>query len=233
MRGRLTGYDCPVCRNKGFVYKMSGMTEVAQPCTCMRVRDDVRRMTRSGLYDKLQVKTFESFRTQAPWQKLLRDRAALYAAKHDMPGFFIGGQPGSGKTHLCTAICAALLRQGMDVQYFVWESYVKEILSRSSNADRDEWEKRMQPLLTADAVYLDDFLRKENPSQAERSVAFDVINRRYTEGKITIVSSEKDIVTLRQTDQAVAGRLCEMCGDTYCLNVDADAGKDYRMRLRR
>lgn len=230
MEGKPGGYDCPVCRNKGVVYKLDGLREVAQMCKCVPVRESIRRMKRSGLYDKLQSKTFDAFRTDEAWQQALLDAAKQFAETHDRPGFFIGGQPGCGKTHLCTAICASLLRQGFDVQYFVWETYVKDILSRSGNSDRDERERLLHPLYRADAVYLDDFLRKENPTQAERSVAFDVVNRRYADGRITVVSSENVMARLMATDPAIASRIKEMCGDAYCLNVAADSGKNYRMR---
>ncbi len=227
--GTLTDYDCLICKNKGLLFVLSGMCEVARQCSCMPVRESIRRMKHSGLYGQMQTKTFLSYRVTQPWQKLLHDRARQFAEKHDMPGFFIGGQQGCGKTHLCTAICGSLLRQGLRVQYFVWETYVKEILSRSGVSDRDERESLMRPLMEADAVYLDDFLRKDCPTQAERSVAFDVVNRRCTEGRITIVSSEKEMDALLMTDQAIASRIREMCGADYCLGVAPDRKKNYRL----
>lgn len=230
IKGNAADYDCPVCRNKGVVYKLNGMQQVAQFCECLPIRERIRRMKHSGLYEKIRSSTFASFRADEPWQRHILDTAKRYAEKHDRPAFFIGGQTGCGKTHLCTAICGELLRQGFDVQYFVWETYVKEILSRSGNSDRDEREKLMQPLYSSDTVYLDDFLRKDNPTQAERSVAFDVINHRYTEGKMTIVSSEHVMQKLHCVDGAIAGRITEMCGSEYCLNIDPDIRKDNRMR---
>ena len=228
--GHLKGYDCPICKNRGWVYVMNGMYENARPCACMPVRESIRRIRRSGLYDRLQTQTFKAFRADELWQKDCLNKARRFAEKHEKPAFFIGGQQGCGKTHLCTAICASLLRQGFAVQYFVWESYIKEILTRSGIADREACEARMQPLLTSPVLYLDDFLRKDDPTQAERSFAFDVINRRYIDGSITILSSEHVLDELLRTDPAIAGRIREMCGGTYCLNITADAHKNYRMR---
>ena len=230
IRGDLKGYDCPECRNKGWIYRLDGLYEVARRCACMDVRESIRRMKRSGLFERMQSQTFDTFRTDEPWQKTLLHTAKRYAEKHEMPAFFIGGQQGCGKTHLCTAICVSLLRQGFAVQYYVWETYIKEILTRSGIDDRDACEARMQPLLTCPVLYLDDFLRKDEPSQAERSFAFDVINRRYIDGSITIVSSEHVMDDLARTDPAIAGRIREMCGSAYCSNITADAGKNYRTR---
>lgn len=230
MPGRLRDYDCPECRNKGWIYRMVDLREVARECGCMAIRGSIRRMKNSGLYDRLQTQTFETFRADEAWQRQLLCTARQYAGRHDMPGFFIGGQQGAGKTHLCTAIGGALLRQGFDVQYIVWETYVREILAHTGVSDRSEYDARMRPLTESAALVLDDFMRKDCPSQAERSVAFDVINRRYAEGRITVISSEHRIDTLLETDQAVASRIKEMCGGAYCLNIRADTAKNYRLR---
>lgn len=228
--GNLRDYDCAICRNKGLLYRMVGMEEVARECSCMEIRAGIQRMKRSGLYEQLGKLTFEAYRTDEPWQNNLLNTAKQYAEKHDAPAFFMGGQRGAGKTHLCTAICAALMEQGFAVRYFVWETDVKEILNRSGVSDREEREALVQPLLQSPVVYLDDFFRKDSPSQAEKSVAFDVINRRYIEGKITIISSECQLNVLLRTDEAVASRIKEMCGNTYCLNIADDPRKNYRLR---
>ena len=89
--------------------------------------------------------------------------------------------------------------------------------------------------LTIDEDYLDfannldDFLRKPNPTQSERSAAFDVINRRYNDGKITLVTSEHSIDELMNTDEAVASRIREMCGAAYCMSIAPDRRKNYRL----
>ena len=229
MPGSLQDYDCPVCKNKGWIYRLADGAEVARRCPCMDVRESIRRMKRSGLYNKLNVQTFDAFHAVEPWQQTLLRKAKQYAERHDRPGFFLGGQQGSGKTHLCTAVCAALLRQGLAVQYFVWETDVKEILNRSGISDREEHDRRMRPLLESAVLYLDDFLRKPNPTQSERSVAFDVINRRYNDGKITLVTSEHSIDELMNTDEAVASRIREMCGAAYCMSIAPDRRKNYRL----
>lgn len=228
--GNLRDYDCPVCKNKGWIFRLNGGVEVARKCACMALRENIRLLKQSGLYDRLNVQTFDAFRADEPWQREMLDMAKRYAERHEMPGFFLGGQQGCGKTHLCTAVCASLLKEGFAVRYFVWETYVKQILTRTGISDREEYEARMQPLLESPVLYLDDFLRKENPTQAERSVAFDVVNRRYSDGRITLVSSEHTMDELMNTDEAVASRLREMCGGVYCMSVAADKRKNYRLR---
>ncbi|MBQ7542571.1 MAG: ATP-binding protein [Clostridia bacterium] len=230
MQGSLSDYDCPICKNKGCTYVLDGMVQLMRPCSCMEIRAGIQRMKRSGMYEQLDKLTFEAYRVEEQWQKDLLNTAKRYADNHDKPAFFMGGQRGAGKTHLCTAICAALMKQGFAVRYFVWETDVKEILNRSGVSDREEREALVQPLLQSPVVYLDDFFRKDSPSPAERSIAFDVINRRYIEGKITIISSERTMNALLNIDEAIASRIKEMCGNTYCLNIADDPRKNYRLR---
>ena len=63
--------------------------------------------------------TFDKFQDTDPWQKKIKKGAMAYAA--DPQGWFlICGQSGSGKTHICTAICQQLLSQHREVQYMSW-----------------------------------------------------------------------------------------------------------------
>ena len=50
-RGDLTGYDCPICRNKGFVFLMKDGYEYTMECECMEKRRGKWRLQKSGLQD--------------------------------------------------------------------------------------------------------------------------------------------------------------------------------------
>ena len=36
--GNLTGYDCPICRNKGYIFFMKDGYEYTRECACMEKR---------------------------------------------------------------------------------------------------------------------------------------------------------------------------------------------------
>lgn len=112
------GYDCPICRNKGYlrvVTEEGGIPNAwMRPCQCQKVRQSIRQMRRSGLQHIIQDYTFAKFQATEPWQQKLKAAAQAYA--QSLEGwFFFGGQSGSGKTHLCTAICRQALHQGRQV----------------------------------------------------------------------------------------------------------------------
>ena len=69
-KGRLTGYDCPACRNKGFVEYVIDTTEQlgypsyttgSRECVCMAIRRSKWLLKESGLADLAERCTFDSY----------------------------------------------------------------------------------------------------------------------------------------------------------------------------
>ena len=102
------GYHCPICRNKGYIMQAvevnGSWRVVGSDCKCQKMRRTIRRLERSGLKNIIRDYTFDKFEAQEDWQKTIKDTAATYAKSRE-GWFFIGGQSGCGKTHICTAIC--------------------------------------------------------------------------------------------------------------------------------
>ena len=48
-RGDLMGYDCPICRNKGFVFLMKDGYEYTMECECMEKRRGKWRLQKKRL----------------------------------------------------------------------------------------------------------------------------------------------------------------------------------------
>lgn len=52
--------------------------------------------------------------------------------------FFIGGQSGAGKTHICTAITAEFLRKGKKAHYMLWRDESMKIKSLTTEGEKYE-----------------------------------------------------------------------------------------------
>ena len=228
--GTLTGYNCSKCRNKGKIHKVVGGIIVASNCECLKIRKSLLLIEKSGLKDKLDKMTFDAFNISTSWQQKMLEKAHQFVLQREYICFFVGGQSGSGKTHICTAIVKALLGQDIPTRYFIWETEIKKALALSGNDDRLAKEKIVAPLMDYTAIYLDDFLRKAKPSQAELSAAFDIINCRYNKRLITVISSEHYLDEICVLDEAIGGRIKEMCGDEYCLSVSRGSDRNYRLK---
>ena len=203
------GYDCPICRNKGYlrvVTEEGGIPNAwMRPCQCQKVRQSIRQMRRSGLQHIIQDYTFAKFQATEPWQQKLKAAAQAYA--QSLEGwFFFGGQSGSGKTHLCTAICRQALHQGRQVRYMLWRDDVSRIKAVANQGE--EYNAAIAPYKHAELLYIDDLFktgrsfdsRSPRPTTADVNVAFEILNYRYTAKLPTIVSSECVLDDLIQID---------------------------------
>lgn len=224
------GYDCPLCLNRGGSYKREGGYTVFVQCSCMAIRRSIRRAAKSGLGDLLEHHTFDRFQTPEQWQARAKQLAQDYAAA-PVGWFVASGASGSGKTHLCTAICRRLLDDGRAVRYELWREMAQKI--KAASLDGDARSKMMEPLKNAEVLYLDDFLKTARgtaPTKADIELAFDIIGARYNTKALTLLSTELTVDELLSLDVALGGRIHEMCqkGAQYL----SFAGEEKNWRLR-
>ena len=229
--GSLTGYNCPKCKNKGVIYYRQGGYEVFKDCECMEARRSLRRIEKSGLKDALKKCTFESFTAENDFQKEMKSKAGKFIKHCKENWFFIGGQVGCGKTHICTAIVRKLLvGEGRNTRYFQWRDEVPKIKAK---ANSEEYEELLKPWKTVEVLYIDDLFKTEqgkNPTTADVNIAFEILNYRYRNPElITIISSERTIQDTVKIDEAVGSRIFERSGN-YCINIQKDIKKNYRLK---
>lgn len=222
------GYDCPKCMNRSSFAKIQDGYVVTVPCECLAIRKNLRRIKLSGLADVLEKNTFEQYTTDTDWQKAIKQKAMENV--NTSRWFFIGGQTGSGKTHLCTAICKELINKGRNVKYMLWRD---EVVTLKAFVNESEYFKRMDVLKNTEVLYIDDLFKTEQgkqPTQADIQIAFEIINYRVNNKKKTIVSTELNLSQVMDIDEATAGRMAEMAGKDFCINISRDRNKNYRLR---
>lgn len=235
------GIDCEVCLNKGSQYVVlideDGVARrYFKVCDCMRRRLAVRRIQESGMERAIQRYTFQMFETAEDWQKRMKTVAYSYLQDGVKDGawLYIGGQSGCGKTHICTAVAGVMLRK-LAVRYMAWPHEAQKIKAVASDAE--QYGALVKSLQEAEALYVDDFLKPlkgkdgsdGNATAADLRLAFDVLNMRYINQKPTIISSEWFSHELGALDEAIAGRISEMCGP-WKVDVARDAKRNMRMR---
>ena len=219
--GAMKGCDCPKCKNKGYVAIVDDKAMRCVNCSCMPKRRSLLRIAKSGLQSALQDYTFEAFQTPEPWQAEAKAKAQRYAENPDDKWFLACGAVGCGKTHLCTAICGALLDAGIELRYMRWRD--EAVGLKAVVNDGAEYAKRIEPLKKVHALYIDDFLKMPKqfdeatgrakdvlPTQADINLAFEILNARYTDKRlITLISTERTPEKLLDIDEAVGSRIYE------------------------
>ncbi|MBS6366446.1 MAG: ATP-binding protein [Clostridiales bacterium] len=209
--GSLTGVDCPACLNRGYFHRVDETgRRYIEPCGCMEQRRSLERMARSGLSELLTRYTLQAWQTPEPWQRKAKQMALQYAEAQD--GWFVmAGSVGAGKTHLCTALCGLLMEQGLPVRYMMWRDDAVRI--KACVNESEEYQRLVEPLKTVKVLYIDDLFKTgkgQQPTSADGSLAFEVLNSRYNDRNLlTIISTERSLDEILEIDEAVGSRIYE------------------------
>ena len=218
--------NCSKCNNTGWLFMTdSNGNEYAKVCECVKQRQSLARLERSGLSGLLEKYTFSRYEAKYDFQKYLLTKANNYLKEKDK-WFVVLGQSGAGKSHICTAICGELLKQGHEVRFMGW---LTESVKLKQNVNNPEiYEPLMEDYKNCEILYIDDFFKNENITPADLRIANEIINYRCVANKQTIISSERLIGNLIEVDEAIIGRIIEMSGE-YVTQI---IGKEKNWRLR-
>lgn len=235
-------YHCSLCNDKGiYAYLEKNpftglMVEMHTQCRCNKKRRVLRKLIASGLGAAVENCTFDKYQTRDAWQEAIKGKAMQFV-QSGVQFFFIGGQTGAGKTHLCTAIAMQLFEQDKNLRYMIWP---KELpVMQGLVNEPEQYSAMMNELENVDVLYIDDLFQNgyENgrlraPSGAETKRAFEIINQRVLDPKkITIISSEFTLHDLARIHESIAGRINEKANNgEYCINLSRDPGKNWRMK---
>ena len=232
------GIECEKCKNRGYstIAKSTsiGIYKFAVKCECMAKRNMVEVMRTSGLGDMMKIYRLNNYNHNEDWQDKIYNKAVEFVNRPSNC-FYIGGQVGSGKTHICTAIIGGLVKTGKtDVKYCVWDN-IATLLKQTTYSDKESYYLKLAKLKDANVLYIDDFF-KATPSSADIKNAFEIINYRYNlsrsnaeEQIITIISSEKTIQELLEIDEGIASRIVEL-SKGFVITTKKDITKNYRLK---
>lgn len=233
--------DCPKCKNKGQTMALrqnsAGEPEICVVrCDCMNKRESIYRLAKSGLQGVTRLYTFKQYETGELWQQNIKNLAMDYVTRLEAGEngwFFIGGQSGAGKTHICTAIAVQAIKQGKSTRYMVWRDELRRLKAAVNSPEYGELLRQWQE---TQVLYIDDFLKagrgsdgRMNPTQADITIAFELLNYRMVSGGATIISSEMTLNEIADIDEATAGRIAQKTKG-HCINIARKKERNYRLK---
>lgn len=217
---------------------MDGNYKIAEKCKCLIKKESTMRIENSGLSNIIEKWTLDTFNAADPWQTRMKEVAVKYietVKKGEKPWLFFGGAVGSGKSHLCTAVCGDLIKKGHNVRYFQWSVEARKLKGYAS--EPDEYDELLGKFRRSEILYIDDLFKSKrnestglNPSDADVRLAFELINGRYVEDKIVVISSEWLLTDdLMGIDEGTFSRVYEKTKG-FRVEVKREAGRNYRVR---
>ena len=131
------------------------------------------------------------------WKQEDKSQREAYAAavefgrevvkKASPQSLYIVGDIGTGKTFLCSCLCADLVRKGKRIMWRNVSEILRELRACFNSKTANEVET-MQAFVAAPVLVLDD-LGKERPTEWAAEQLFCIVNGRYDEGRATIITT--------------------------------------------
>lgn len=231
--GNLKYFDCPKCKNKGYIQKVkfnefyNDYIEVMVECECMSKRRLMIKAQKSGLGDYLN-KRFNDYIADSEWQTHIKTKAIEYCKNDNNYWFVTLGQSGSGKTLISSIIANyLLLKKSKTVLYITWTDFISKLKRDIMGDNSSEVSDYLDEIKNVEVLYIDELLKKYN--ETDLKYIIEIINYRYTSNLQTIISSERTIDELLEIDEATFGRVIEKA-DSFIINIPKDKKKNYRLR---
>ena len=191
-------YDCPVCRDTGYVG--------GEKCRCFRAQEIALLYDQSGIRTLARAHNFATLSEEFyKGEDLTRFRKTLMICQDFLAHFpeqyrnlYFYGNVGTGKTFLSVCIAHELIERGFSVLYFSASSLFDRIAACSFDfRDRARQSELYADLYGCELLIIDD-LGSELTNAFVASELFSCLNERSLRRRPTIISSNLSLSELRE-----------------------------------
>ena len=235
----MPAYQCSKCNDTGWIDRRDEEGRlIVEKCQCRLRKESEDLLKASGIYEAVEQQTFDAFKTETPIQKHMKQIAQDYLDtlfrdwdSPRRPWLYVGGNPGAGKTHICTAVSGEILRHNIRLKYMQW---LNESRKLKYAVNDENFEDAVSDFVSPTVLYIDDLLKQkyvDEPkfTEADIKIAFTILNARYLMNKPTIISTEWDLINqLLPADEGVFSRVYER-SKGFTIRIGRDRKNNYRM----
>lgn len=193
-------YNCKKCRDTGLI----GLDK----CSCFKQKQIAYNYKQSNLSQRFKTENFDNFNINYYSDKAMengitprRNMQHIYLEclkyvkdfdKHNRNMLFIGS-PGLGKTFLCHSIAKDLLQIGKSVIYQSAPDLMDLVRKYKFDFDNEkQGDEALKDIYKCDLLIIDD-LGTELSTQFSGLVIYNILNKRLTESKKMIISTNLDV----------------------------------------
>ncbi|MEH7716140.1 ATP-binding protein [Bacillus velezensis] len=204
-------------------------TTFSKQCECVKRKKNARLMKASGITEEFEKLLFGNFIKDGKPDMIKDAYECAVEYYKDFPNVMgkrsnsiaLLGQPGSGKTHLLTAIMNNLIKKkSIYCMYFPYVEGMGDLRN-----DFDQLETKLDAMRKAEVLFIDDLFKpvKGEPRATDWQVEQiqSVVNYRYLNHKPLLISSELDTGEILDIDEALGSRIHQMCRD-YTVIIKGD-----------
>lgn len=234
-------YHCDSCKDQGYIFKSIDNYEVAVKCKCQILKEVKGKMGNSGMEDLLEIRTFDNYEVVEEYQRAIKSTAIQFTNEFlegDRSSFAILGQSGVGKTHIMAAVARKLIDNNINVKYFIADEIIQML--QACKYDEENYNREFSKIANVGVLFIDDLFKSsvqeyykiESINREDLREIFKVINYRYNKKLPILLNSEIHFERFRDLDQAIIGRINEMCQYKYLISIKPDINKNYRLKKK-
>lgn len=221
----------------------------APACNCLKLRKErekasIEAKEKKEKLDKLfenslitpyfKKKTFENLHAKAEEYGNEKELKRLYQyaqnfKKNEMPGIFLTGKPGVGKTSMLAAVSNELIQRGFNVLFVTFSALMERFLKYSAEHKGDIYPLLMW-LVKFDFVVIDD-IGRENYTDRRKEIAYRIIDTLLNYEIPTGFTANPEMLDkLRKIEDwgAVLDRLKDICGLAINFKGESVRGRKWQ-----
>ena len=182
---------CPLCEGSGWVLAGSGKEQVARRCRCFHELQDEALVTQSRIPKRYRGCTLANFEVHNDSHrdalKISRQFVKNFPAQE--VGLMFIGSCGVGKTHLSVAIIREIIeKKKSPCLFYDFRELIRDIQGTYTPEANVSESEVLSPVFEAEVLVLDELGAKRTTAWVEEMV-FYIINQRYNQKKLTILTS--------------------------------------------
>lgn len=231
----VSSYKCNKCKDTSWIKGSNGYRR----CSCYGIDLANRLWENFGINPK-DAKMLKEYIPHSEDTRVAKEKAVDYIKSfEDIKGdrensFSLRGQPGAGKTHIVVAIGKALLNKKIQVVYMPYLEVMRQL--KANTMDEEHYNTLINKYKNAKVLIIDDLFKDKAKKgkligelkETDMKHIYPIINYRYLNYMPTLISTECTPGMLLDLDDALGGRILEMCGKRFGLTFKADS--NYRLK---
>jgi len=224
---------CSTCSGTGWEFVVD---KGVRPCRCRSAERRAKLLADAGIPKLYRETSLQTYQPSKGNLSQLRAFNYAHTLVRDYPmvdrGLLLMGSVGVGKTHLAVSILRGLMEKGIACRFYEYRALLKEIQNSYNPNTQTSEMSILAPLIESEVIVLDE-LGAAKPSEWVQDTIGLIINGRYNEKKLTILTTNY----LDESQSSIAETLGDRIGVRLrsrlyqmCKTIVVEGG-DYRCRF--